>query len=81
MKGVVVVEANNLWYIRMADIWQRSRAGDVANRFLSRGANLSTSVRPADGGQSRASLCANSFNMYIIYFTIEKLSIMASILV
>lgn len=44
-----------------ADIWQRSRVGDAANRFLSTEANLSTSIRPADGGNQ-----SNSFNTSIL---------------
>lgn len=61
-----------------ADIWQRLRIGDVANRFLSSGANLSTSIRPAEGGysgrSSGQSSGANSFNASI-YQSIKRKSV------
>lgn len=35
-----------------SDSWERSRVGGPANRFLSGGANLSTTIRPADRSSS-----------------------------
>lgn len=50
------------------DAWERSRVGGAANRFLSSGANLSTTIRPAQG-QSRH---GDSFNSSILRSTSRK---------
>lgn len=48
-----------------ADIWERCRVGGAANRFLSSGANLTTTIRPADG-QSRRNTGVATFNSSIL---------------
>lgn len=50
------------------DGWDRSRVGGPANRFLSGGANLSTTIRAADGSRHTVSSRhdANSFNSSIL---------------
>lgn len=53
-----------------ADSWQRSRVGGQANRFLSSGANLSTTIRPAEN-RSRND---NAFNSSILR-TIKRKSV------
>lgn len=45
-----------------ADIWGRSRVGGPSNRFLSSGANLATTIRPADN----RSRLENAFNSSIL---------------
>lgn len=48
-----------------ADSWERSRVGGSANRFLSSGANLSTTIRKTDGC-SRSRSSGDSFNSSIL---------------
>lgn len=68
---------------RQAYMWKRSRYGDTANRFLSSGVNLSTSIRPAEG---HLAVVANhrvpihSLPAFYNRFN-GKVSIMASIMV
>lgn len=50
------------------DGWNRSRVGGLANRFLSGGANLSTTIRPADGSRHTVNSRhdGNTFNSSIL---------------
>lgn len=67
--GVVVVEQIicGISDLRtFGDDIQRSRVGDAANRFLSSGANLSTSVRRAEGVGGQSSGANDSFNASIL---------------
>lgn len=68
--GIVIIEqiisGLNEWRTfgddNQADSWQRSRVGGPANRFLSSGANLSTTIRPPDGSSKHE----NTFNSTIL---------------
>lgn len=68
--GVVVVEqiicGISEWRTfaddNQAEAWQRSRVGGAANRFLSSGANLATTIQPAAGQSSHG----DSFNSSIL---------------
>lgn len=93
--GVVVVEQvicglaewRNFADDNQTNSWQRSRVGGPANRFLSSGANLTTSIRPANNSSSRNT--GDSFNSSIlrtvqrksvdngIYYGLKKLDEMA----
>lgn len=71
--GVVVVEqiicGVSEWRTfgddNQTDIWERCRVGGAANRFLSSGANLATTIRPADG-QSRRNTGIGTYNSSIL---------------